>query len=222
MNQQELLADIQGKYWCKELVGSPTLVETKPNGDKWYVQNILEVAGNVATYRNIAYYVLNEGTENEEAYYNTLPLPSLVRTDSDVIKHEVLSDPLGVGYANMTAEERISSLNTQNRPYPGNTRFITARTVLNEVDTTLAIELIAVLETVSQSNPVIKLAWDMLQTYSDGGGLDLYSGPVDVILGQLLSQGALREAHVTAIQQMRYTTRAKELIGRAATVADIS
>ena len=195
--------------------------EAKPNGDRWYIVNILETCGNLATYRNISYYVIDYGTPNEAAYYSAMPMPSLLKTDSDVLSDEILSDPLGLNYKSMTKEQQVASLNAIVRQHPGNVRFVTLRTVLNELPTLLAMEVITILGEVAKVNPVVKLAWDMLQTYSEGGGLDVCSGPVDIILGQLRQQKILTDQHIQAILSMRYTSRAKELVGRDATIADV-
>ena len=69
MTKQELLDDLLAKSWVNEIIGSPSLQETKPNGDKWYIINIREVTDNACTYRNIHFYVINEGEAGEIAYY---------------------------------------------------------------------------------------------------------------------------------------------------------
>lgn len=73
MNKQELLEDLVNRDWVDGIISSePELRETKPNGDKWYMVNILEVVGKAAIYRNIHFYVLNEGTPTERAYYKDI------------------------------------------------------------------------------------------------------------------------------------------------------
>lgn len=69
MNRQELLKDLSARDWCDALVTAPELREKKPNGDKWYMVNVREVSGRAATYRNVHFYVVAEGTKNEVAYY---------------------------------------------------------------------------------------------------------------------------------------------------------
>lgn len=80
-NKTELLADLSGKEFVSS-VSIPELIETKPDGTKQYVVNIREVVGNAAIYRNVFFYVVNEGQENELAYYkDTEPKQSLASTE---------------------------------------------------------------------------------------------------------------------------------------------
>ena len=70
MNKQELLNDLSSKEWCDSLNGEPELKEVKADGGRWYLINIREIqGGNVGIYRNIHFYVVDEGLESEIAYY---------------------------------------------------------------------------------------------------------------------------------------------------------
>lgn len=73
MNKQELLNDLTSKDFCDSLNGKavPTPDSPKADGAIWYVQNIREVHPTkmTATYRNIYFYVVDEGLETEQAYY---------------------------------------------------------------------------------------------------------------------------------------------------------
>ena len=70
MNKQELLNDLLSKEWCDSLNGVPELKEVKADGGRWYLINIREIqGGNVGIYRNIHFYVVDEGSESEIAYY---------------------------------------------------------------------------------------------------------------------------------------------------------
>lgn len=68
MNIQEFLTDLQAKTWCGGLAGVPTLVEQKADGAKWYVLNVRDESGDVCVYRNINFYVIDEGLETERVY----------------------------------------------------------------------------------------------------------------------------------------------------------
>jgi hypothetical protein len=72
MNKAALLADLASKYFI-ENVSAPTLLETKPNGTKWYQVNINEIVNNVGTFRNVNFYVANEGQGGETAFYQDAP-----------------------------------------------------------------------------------------------------------------------------------------------------
>ena len=71
MNKTELLQDLASKTWCDSINGTPELKETKADGGKWYLVNIREVNpdGVSAVYRNIHFYVIDEGKKTEAAYY---------------------------------------------------------------------------------------------------------------------------------------------------------
>ena len=70
MNKQELLVDLKAKAWCDSLNGQPELQETKSDGGKWYNQNMREVQSeSICVYRNIPFYVVDEGKATEKAYY---------------------------------------------------------------------------------------------------------------------------------------------------------
>jgi hypothetical protein len=68
MDKTGLLEDLKKRKFVSGIV-STTLRETKPNGDRWYQTNIREVVGNVCTFRNIDFYVVDEGKPGEAAYY---------------------------------------------------------------------------------------------------------------------------------------------------------
>ena len=70
MNTQELLNDLLSEEWCNNINGEPELQEVKADGGKWYNINIKEIQGsNVGIYRNISFYVIDEGLSSETAYY---------------------------------------------------------------------------------------------------------------------------------------------------------
>jgi hypothetical protein len=53
-----------------EWVGTPELLETKPeDATKWYAVNCREVMGGTAVYRNVHFYVVDEGGAGEAAYH---------------------------------------------------------------------------------------------------------------------------------------------------------
>jgi hypothetical protein len=68
LNKSELLSNLLSKDWIGS-VGSPTLLETKPDGSKLYSVNYREKVGNAGVYRNIQFYVVDEGGGGETAFY---------------------------------------------------------------------------------------------------------------------------------------------------------
>lgn len=78
MNKKELLEDLKSMTWCDGLNGEPQKTPDSPKADggNWYTQNVREINpdGKSAIYRNIYFYVFNEGTKDEVAYYmNEIP-----------------------------------------------------------------------------------------------------------------------------------------------------
>jgi len=70
VNKQELINDLKSKEWCDSINGIPKLQEQKADGGRWYIVNVRELqGGNVGIYRNIHFYVIDEGIETEAAYY---------------------------------------------------------------------------------------------------------------------------------------------------------
>lgn len=69
MNKQELLFDLEKKEWCA-FVEIPELLEVKKDGTNWYVVNIRDESDSkVGTYRNVHFYVVDEGGAGEVALY---------------------------------------------------------------------------------------------------------------------------------------------------------
>lgn len=73
MNKKELLEDLKTLPFCAGLNGEPKATPDSPKADGgiWYAQNVREINpdGKSATYRNIHFYVFNEGKKDEVAYY---------------------------------------------------------------------------------------------------------------------------------------------------------
>lgn len=66
---KEILQDIQNKTFV-DSINQVELKEVKADGGKWYLANVREVKDdNTAVYRNIHFYVVDEGLETEKAYY---------------------------------------------------------------------------------------------------------------------------------------------------------
>ncbi len=73
MNKKEILEDIQKLSFIDGLNGKPTATPDSPKADggMWYIQNVREVNpdGKSAVYRNLYFYVIDEGKSTERAYY---------------------------------------------------------------------------------------------------------------------------------------------------------
>lgn len=137
-----------------------------------------------------------------------------------VLLRELTIDPLTRGYASMSAQEKMDSLNTKNRAVLTE-KFITARTLLAELDLAVAASIYAKLKAVSDANPVMGIAWDMLTTYSDGGGIDICHANTQIFIDTLVGGGVLTSDEGTAVKQLAFMSRAKELIGRNVVLTDV-
>jgi hypothetical protein len=71
MTKTELLQDLASKDFVDSINGEAELKELKADGGKWYLINIREINpdGQSAVYRNIHFYVVDEGLVTEAAYY---------------------------------------------------------------------------------------------------------------------------------------------------------
>jgi len=78
MTKAQLLAALEAKDFV-DAVGTPELLETKPDGTKWYGVNIREIKGTEGVYRNVYFYVVDEGGGGEVAYFKDEPPSQSVR-----------------------------------------------------------------------------------------------------------------------------------------------
>lgn len=127
-----------------------------------------------------------------------------------ILVQELQTDPLGRGYAAMTAEEVSAALNAQDRLLPGGT-FCTMRAVLEKVPD--AGPLIATLDAIAATDPVIAEGLRALRTYATDGGLDFSSPVVIALVDQLYAAGVVRADQREALLALgkRPASRAEEL-----------
>ena len=76
-------------------VGTPELLETKPDGTKWYSVNLREVKGDACVYRNVNFYVVDEGKAGEAAFFKDEKPIQSVRTKAfyDWMKDAIKTTP---------------------------------------------------------------------------------------------------------------------------------
>lgn len=72
MNKAALLADLAARSFVLT-VGTPELLNTMPDGTKYYSVPTLQNAGDAASYLNVQFYVWREGEIDEAAYYKDVP-----------------------------------------------------------------------------------------------------------------------------------------------------
>jgi len=95
MTKNELLTELAARDWC-ENVSEPTLKETKSDGMLWYYVGVRDIGGNIGVYRNIHFYVVDEGGPGEVAYYkDSEPENTLSRASAMTrwMKNAVLTAP---------------------------------------------------------------------------------------------------------------------------------
>lgn len=68
MNKQELITDLTSKTFVDAIITDPIL-QAETTGTKWYRISFREIVGKVMTNRSIDFYVIDEGTETERAFY---------------------------------------------------------------------------------------------------------------------------------------------------------
>ena len=81
MTKSEIISDLQGKSFVSRLVGDCQKVGDE-SGIGVYHQCYLEVAGDQAQIKKVAFYVVDEGKDTEAAYYlvDQIPTDSVTKT----------------------------------------------------------------------------------------------------------------------------------------------
>ncbi len=103
MNKQEFLTALQEKVWCGALVGIPGLAERKPDGTGWYVQNVRDESDGACTYRNIHFYVVDEGEPTERVFEKDAISDSVIVKPETPFTNKVMEYVKGSG--NIILEE---------------------------------------------------------------------------------------------------------------------
>ena len=94
MTKAELLVDLASKDWVHHLVDPPVLRETKPDGTTLYMQHLMDVAIDTAVYRDVFFYVYDEGGAGEDAFYQHKIPVSQVANAETVLMDEVYDELL--------------------------------------------------------------------------------------------------------------------------------
>lgn len=92
MTKAELLVDLASKSWVHHLSGAPSFKELKPDGTNWYAQNLADVFADTSVYRNVDFYVMDEGGAGEEAFYKDKIPVSVLATDNEIFVDEVRTE----------------------------------------------------------------------------------------------------------------------------------
>ena len=128
----------------------------------------------------------------------------------DVLRDEVLGDPLARGYAGMTDEQVAASLNTKDRQVVLPT-LVTAKELMARMDPSVAAGILQKLEGESATNPVVK--WIMSFITGGGEGIDLGHVNTRAQIDALVSAGVLTATEGASLQALaeRTVSRAEEL-----------
>jgi hypothetical protein len=89
MTKQELLDQLAGFSWVNHLVGEPIQDTVQADGSIVYIQNLLDIAIETGIYRDVQFYVCDEGQPEELAVYKDKIPTSQVANESEVQSYEV-------------------------------------------------------------------------------------------------------------------------------------
>ncbi|QNN24351.1 hypothetical protein HED60_19425 [Planctomycetales bacterium ZRK34] len=128
-----------------------------------------------------------------------------------ILRDELTNDPLEVGYASMTDAEAATALNLPDRTRVISRR-ITSLTILSELGADAA-EMLERVATAAQTNKAVAIALQALQSYSDGGGIDIGNDVTRSTIDTLLAAEVLSDDEANALKAMATETisRATEL-----------
>jgi len=128
----------------------------------------------------------------------------------DVLRGEVLSDPLARGYASMTDEQVAASLNTKDRQVVQLT-LVTAKELMARMDPSVAAGILQKLESEAANNPVVK--WIMSFITGGGEGIDLGHANTRAQIDALVAAGVLTATEGASLKALaeRTVSRAEEL-----------
>ena len=129
----------------------------------------------------------------------------------EILVPELRDDPAGIGYAEMTDEQRMAAFYADTQTAVVSTRA-TWRAMLAALGPEITATIKAKIDAAAQTNPAIALAADMLTTYSDGGGLDIGHHYTRAVIDQLVASSVLTEPEGSAIKAMAETKTSRSKI----------
>jgi len=128
----------------------------------------------------------------------------------DVLRNEILNDPLARGYSSMTDEQVASSLNTKDRTIVEPT-LVTAKELMARMDPAVAASILQKLEDASATNSVIKWILSFLTGGSDG--IDIGHANTRAQIDALVVDGVITSSEASSLKALaeRAVSRAEEL-----------
>ncbi len=125
------------------------------------------------------------------------------------LKQELVSDPLGRGYAGMTPSQVAASLNTPDRAIVVPT-MVNARRLMKELGPVDGAAILDKLQAASQTAPPVRWAMAFLTSES---GIDVGDPATRAQLDRLVANGVLTQTEASRIKAIagRTVSRAQEL-----------
>ena len=127
----------------------------------------------------------------------------------DVLRNEVLNDPLARGYATMTPQQVAASLNTKNRQVVRST-MANARTVMAKLGPDAGAAVLDKLQAAASQSSSVKWAMSFVTSPE---GIDLGNPATRAQLDALAAAGVITQQEATSLKSIaEYTvSRAEEL-----------
>lgn len=93
MTKTELLTWLNDQEWCDAILGTPQAIgEPQVDGTQWYAVTIREVYKSTAITRRIHFYVVNENTSSETAYWkDSIPNATLGNTSTNIPTYKMIT-----------------------------------------------------------------------------------------------------------------------------------
>lgn len=85
MTKKELLAELESKDFVKRLISVDKVNNTSLANVNWYDANVFDCVGKCGIGRSISFYVLDEGTESEAAFYKDREPETSIQTKVEPI-----------------------------------------------------------------------------------------------------------------------------------------
>ena len=128
----------------------------------------------------------------------------------DVLRDELVKDPLGRGYAAMSDEQGAASLNNPDRTVIEQT-MVTAKDLMARMDPGAAATILQKLESAAATNAVVK--WIMSFITGGGEGIDLGHANTRAQIDALVAAGVLTATEGASLKALaqRTVSRAEEL-----------
>jgi len=90
MTRKQLEADLKSKEWVDGIAGIYFNDIQHKDGGRLYRFDVREVVGNIGTYRNVDFFVFNEGLPTEYAFYKDAPPMKSIKTKEEQEDEQII------------------------------------------------------------------------------------------------------------------------------------